>query len=39
MDNTIDLAPTTAPSLFTDRLVGTFDSSVDAVGIEVTVAF
>jgi long-chain fatty acid transport protein len=39
VDNTIDLAPTTAPGIFTDRLVGTFDSSVDAVGIGVTIAF
>lgn len=39
VDNTIDLAPTIAPGAFTDRLVGIFDSSTDAVGVEVTVSF
>ena len=39
VDNTIDLAPAIAPGAFTDRLAGTFDSSVDSVGIEVKVAF
>jgi len=39
VDNTIDLAPGIAPGAYTDRLVGSFENSADAVGIGVQVAF
>jgi long-chain fatty acid transport protein len=36
---TIDLAPGLAPGMFTDTLVGEFDNSVDALGMELSYRF
>jgi long-chain fatty acid transport protein len=39
VDNTIDLAPSVAPGVFVDHLVGRYGLSADAVGLEVSVGF
>lgn len=39
VDNTVDLLPSVAPGAFSDRLVGSYESSADVLGLEVSVAF